>query len=323
MPPVEPFKLSPFLETIRQAMPADQEIYLVGGAVRDALLGRISHDLDFALPDGAIRQARRIADQLKADFYVLDDERDTGRVILIQPDGLRDIMDFAAYRGADLEADLRARDFSINALALDVHTQSLFDPLGGAADLRAKRIRACSPGAFKDDPVRILRAIRQAAAFGFQIDRATRKRIKAAVRLLEKPSPERLRDELFKILEGRQPATAIRALDMLGALPHLLPELAVLKGVEQPAPHQYDVWEHTLSALGYLEATLADLTPGYDPEQTNDLFTGLLSLRLGRYREKFAAHFKGIAQPRPFLTSLIVLRHPVSRRRQAAIRDHR
>jgi poly(A) polymerase len=297
MPPAEPYKLSPLLETIRQAMPADQEIYLVGGAVRDALLGRISHDLDFALPAGAIRQARRIADQLKAEFYVLDDERDTGRVILIQPDGLRDVMDFAAYRGPDLEADLRARDFSINAMALDIRNQSLFDPLSGAADLRAERIRACSPGTFKDDPVRILRGIRQAVAFGFQIDPATRKHMKAAVSLLDKPSPERLRDELFKMLEGRQPATAIRALDLLGALPHLLPELSALKGVEQPAPHQYDVWEHTLSALGHLESTLADLAPGYDAEQTSDLFTGLLSLRLGRYREKFAAHFKASINP--------------------------
>jgi hypothetical protein len=83
----------------------------------------------------------------------------------------------------------------------------------------------------------------------------------------------------------------MRALEMLGVLPHILPELPALKGVEQPVPHVYDVWTHTLSVMNHLEEILASLAPGYDPESTSDLFTGLLVLRLGRYREQFAAHF--------------------------------
>ena len=115
--------------------------------------------------------------------------------------------------------------------------------------------------------------------------------MKQAAGGLRSVSSERLRDELFRILEGPQPGTALRALEMLGTLPYILPELPALKGVEQPTPHVYDVWTHTLAVLNHLEDILVALAPGYDPESTGDLFTGLLILRLGRYREQFAAHF--------------------------------
>jgi tRNA nucleotidyltransferase/poly(A) polymerase len=157
--------------------------------------------------------------------------------------------------------------------------------------LRAKRIRACTPESLTHDPVRVLRAVRLAAGLGFQIEGETRQKMKQAAGGLRSVSPERLRDELFRVLEGRQPGTAIRALEMLGALPYILPELSAMKGVEQPTPHVYDVWMHTLAVMNHLEDILAALAPGYDPESTGDLFTGLLVLRLGRYREQFAAHF--------------------------------
>jgi len=223
---------------------------------------------------------------------VLDDERDTGRVIVTESDGIRTFMDFATYRGGStLEADLRARDFTINAIAFDLRTQTLSDPLNGTSDLRAKLVRACSRTSLINDPVRILRAVRQAAAFKFKIELETRKAMKQAVSLLPKASPERQRDELFKMLEGPKPDAAMRALEILGVFPHLLPELSALKGVNQSTPHIYDVWEHTLSVLGHLEGVLSALAPGYEADQTNDLFTGLLALRIGRFREQFAAHF--------------------------------
>ena len=286
-----PFSHSPLIDKVREALPG-QEIYLVGGAVRDMLLNRVSHDLDFALPSNGISLARRVANMLDADFMALDEERDTGRVIVTESDGTRTFMDFATYRnGTTLEADLRARDFTMNAIAFDLRNQSLIDPLNGASDLRAKLIRACSSTSLKDDPVRILRAVRQAAAFGFKIDLETRKAMKNAASLLPDVSPERQRDELFKILEGSKPDASIRALEMLGVLPHLLPELPALKGVEQTRPHIHDVWEHTLSVLGHLEGIMAALRVGYSAEETNDMFTGLLTLRIGRYREQIAAHF--------------------------------
>ncbi|MEJ5226287.1 MAG: HD domain-containing protein, partial [Anaerolineales bacterium] len=247
--------------------------------------------LDFVVSSGAIPLARQVARHLDAAFYILDEASDTGRVVIIHDDGTRDILDFAAYRGPDIEADLRARDFTFNALALDLTTLSLLDPLRGVSDLREKRIRACSSQSFTQDPVRILRAVRQAAALGFNIQPETRQMMKAAVSLLDQVSSERKRDELFKILEGPRPATALKALDILGVLPYLLPELPALKGVTQSPPHVHDVWAHTMRVLDYLEGILSVLAPGYSAENTNDLLTGLLTLRLGRYRQQFAAHF--------------------------------
>jgi tRNA nucleotidyltransferase/poly(A) polymerase len=270
---------------------SEQEMYLVGGAVRDMLLNRISHDLDFALPSNGIALARRVANDLNADFMSLDQERDTGRVIVTESDGTRTFLDFATYRGKDLEEDLRARDFTINAIAFDPRTLTLLDPLNGASDLRLKILRACSGTSLSDDPVRILRAVRQAAAFAFKIEGETRKAMKEAASSLPRISVERQRDELFKILEGPRPDASLRALEILGVFPYLLPELPALKGVEQSPPHVYDVWEHTLSVLGYLENILGALAPGYNADDTNDLFTGLLTLRMGRFREQFARHF--------------------------------
>jgi poly(A) polymerase len=285
-----PLPFSPLWDSIRDALP-DVELYLVGGAVRDLLLNRVSHDLDFAVPKDAIQIARRVANALHADFYVLDESFDTARVILSAENGIRDILDFAAFRGSDLESDLRGRDFTINAIAFDLRNEAILDPLGGASDVRAKLIRACSDTSLKDDPIRILRAVRQAAAFDFKIESETRKAMKQAASLLPNISPERQRDELFKILEGPGPDASLRALEMLGVFPYLLPELSAMKGVEQSAPHVHDVWEHTLSVLQNLEGILSALTPNYNAEKTNDLFTGLLTLRIGRYRDQFAKHF--------------------------------
>jgi len=290
----DPFSHSPLIDKIRDALP-NQEIYLVGGAVRDMLRGASApplHDLDFAVPANGISLGRRVANMLAADFMVLDAERDTGRVIFSDSDDTRTFLDFATYRnGLTLDADLRSRDFTMNAMAYDVRANTIIDPLNGASDVRAKLIRACSPTSLEDDPVRILRAIRQAAAFDFKIELGTREAMKTAASLLPNISPERQRDEIFKILDGSKPDTAMRALEMLGVFPHLMPELSAMKGVTQSLPHIYDVWEHTLSVLRHLEGILTSLRIGYSAEETNDMFTGLLTLRLGRFRENLAEHF--------------------------------
>ena len=294
MPTPYPLILPALVDSVRSSLPDGMTVYLVGGAVRDALLGRPVHDLDFVLERNAIKTARHIADVLQADFYPLDNERDTGRVIVTSADGKRMLMDFASFRAADpmmgsgqsLETDLEGRDFTLNAIALNLSDNSLYDPLAGAMDLKEKRLRACSPGAFTDDPVRILRGIRLAANFGFHILPETRTAMKAAAGLLGKVSPERLRDELFRILDGSQPAACLRALDLLGALDKLLPELSELKGVGQIPPHVQEVWEHTLSTVSHLERNLAALKPEYNSESASDLLQGLLVLRIGRYRQQ-------------------------------------
>jgi len=290
MPTTFPFSFSPLIDEVCAALP-DQDVYLVGGVLRDALLGRLTHDYDFAVAKNAITAARQVAAVFNADFYVLDEAFDTARVIVTTNKGERNILDFAAFRGADLNADLRSRDFTINAFALDLRSQMILDPLNGATDLRAKIIRACSDTSLRDDPVRVLRAVRQAAALGFKIDPETRKAIKQSVSFLSTVSAERRRDELFRILDGPYPHTSLRAMEILGIIPYLLPELSALKHVEQSRPHVNDVWEHTLSVIQSLEELLAVLSPSYEPEKKNDIFTGLLTLRLGRYREHLANHF--------------------------------
>jgi len=284
------YSYSPLIDKVRDALP-NQDIHLVGGAVRDMLLKHLSRDLDFALPSNGISSARRVANALKADFMVLDDQRDTGRVIVIESDGARTFLDFAAYRGNTLDEDLRARDFTMNAIGYDLRVGTIIDPLNGASDLRAKTIRACLQTSIADDPVRILRAVRQAATFDFKIERETRRSMQQGAHLLSNISPERKRDELFKILEGPQPAASMRALEMLDSLPYLLPELSALKGVEQSLPHIYDVWEHTLSVMGYLEEILAALGTGKLSEEMNEPLIVMLINHLGRFREQFAMHF--------------------------------
>jgi poly(A) polymerase len=295
MPTQLPFTFPPILDSVRAGLPAGVNVFLVGGAVRDALLGRAIHDLDFVLEREAIKTARSIANTLsdagagtflKADFYPLDSERDTGRVIVTTIDGSRILLDFAAFRGSNLEADILGRDFTVNAIAIDLRDNTIHDPLGGGLDLKERRLRSCSPSSFADDPVRILRGIRLAANFSFSIETETLTAMKAATGLLTNTSPERIRDELFRILDGSKPATCMRALDSIGALDKVLPELSGMKGIIQKAPHVHDVWEHTIATLGYLESMLLALAAKYYPENASDLRNGLMVLRIDRYRQQ-------------------------------------
>ncbi len=291
VPKVKPLILSSRLENILPHLPTEISIYLVGGAVRDALLSREPKELDFVLDGDAIKVGRKVADKLGAAFYPLDESRNTSRVISVQPDGKRLILDFSILRGPELESDLRARDFTINAMALDVRQlDRLLDPMGGAADIRAKRIRACSQTTFHDDPLRILRGVRFAAELGYRISPETLQLMREAVAELHRISPERIRNELIRIMGGAHVGVAVKALDLLGVLNFALPELQALKTVEQSPPHIYDLWDHTLNTLNKLELILNVLEPHSDLEGSSDLMTGLVSIKLGRYRERIKKH---------------------------------
>jgi putative nucleotidyltransferase with HDIG domain len=298
----------PLAAQIREILPQPEQLYLVGGAVRDALLSRPIHDLDFVLPGAAISAGRKVANALGGDFYALDAERDTGRVILRLSEGERLILDFAAFRGPDLESDLRGRDFTVNALALDLHRpETLIDPLNGAEDLRERRLRVCSPASLIADPVRILRGARLAVDFELRILPETKRLLQEAIPLLSSITPERMRDELFKILDGKAPVAALRILDHLGVINSMLPELAAMKGEEQSAPHVYDVWEHTLHTVEYLANLLRVLQPQHDPETTANWTMGFVSLRLGRFRQNLQQHLTKQLNPERTLRSLLLL----------------
>ena len=171
----------------------------------------------------------------------------------------------------------------------------------------ARQLRACSPQAFSDDPVRILRGVRLAAELGLHIQRETLKYIRQSVGELERVSSERKRDELFRILDGPQPALALRALEMLGALEYVLPELVNLKSVVQAPPHVADVWTHTLEVVRNLETLLKVLDLLFNPDAAANLLMGLVSMRLGRYRELLAEHFKISITPERSMRSLLFL----------------
>ena len=171
--------------------------YLVGGCVRDALLEYASPylDLDFVMPQDSIQTAQAIARHYKAGFVVLDAERQIARVVFDHATA-----DFALQVGDSLVEDLERRDFTVNAIAYSPHTQTLVDPLGGQKDLAKRTLRMVSAENLKDDPLRLLRAYRQAAQLNFSVDAETRLQLHALAPLLSKVAAERIRVELSYLL---------------------------------------------------------------------------------------------------------------------------
>jgi tRNA nucleotidyltransferase/poly(A) polymerase len=240
------------------------DAYLVGGAVRDALLGRANlADLDFVTLNDGLETARQVANELGGAFYPLDSARGTGRVILPAL-----TLDFATCRGPTLTADLQDRDFTINAMALSLaDPPHLIDPFHGQADLQAGVIRPVTPASFLNDPMRVLRAIRQAVQFDFTLTPTSERLLPQAAPGLAAVSPERQRDELLKLLNTPTPGQGVQLLRRLEVLPHLLPEVAAMAGVKQGPPHHLDVFDHTAAALNAWARLAATGLPALWPEE--------------------------------------------------------
>jgi tRNA nucleotidyltransferase/poly(A) polymerase len=218
--------------------------------VRDLLLARNVYDWDFAVDGKARSLARKVANALQGAYYTLDAERDAGRVVLEDPTTRRPTsLDFAHLRADTIEEDLYLRDFTINAMALTLNGD-LIDPTNGRQDLRARQIRQTSAASFKNDPARLLRAVRQAGQLAFDIEATTCNAIRRQASRITETSPERIRDELLKILRLAQSPTSLQKLADLGLLPHVLPVLSEMR-------HQVNgAWHHTLSVLGLQNAIL-------------------------------------------------------------------
>lgn len=182
--------------------------YLVGGSVRDVLMGRwVSHlDLDFVLPEGAIQVASQIARYHQAGFVLLDQVRQIARVVFANATA-----DFALQVGPTLEADLQRRDFTINAIAYNPHAQELFDPLGGYRDLQNRQLQMVSAENLEEDPLRLLRAYRQAAQLNFSLEASTQARIRELAPLLKGVAAERVQTELRYLLSSNQSTTWVTA----------------------------------------------------------------------------------------------------------------
>ncbi|AFY44706.1 CCA tRNA nucleotidyltransferase [Nostoc sp. PCC 7107] len=178
-----------------------QPAYMVGGAVRDAILGRTREywDLDFVIPSDAVKVARAIAKHYQAGFVLLDAERKIARVVFPQATA-----DFAQQEGNSIEIDLHRRDFTINAIAYNPHTQEIIDPLQGCADLQQSLLRMISPANLKDDPLRLMRAYRQAAQLSFNIEPTTKETIRALASYITTVAAERVRAEIGYLLASLQ-----------------------------------------------------------------------------------------------------------------------
>jgi putative nucleotidyltransferase with HDIG domain len=261
--PLSPTALGPtrvLLAAVRELAPGPA--WLVGGAVRDLLLGRPLRDLDLALPGGSLGVARQLADRLGAAFVPLGGAHGMARVVVAGE--LPVHLDLADLRRPTLEADLGARDVTIDALAapldrLLIGALDLVDPLGGRADLAARRLRACAPSAFTDDPARVLRLLRLAHELAFEIEPATEARARAAVADVGRVSAERVRDELTRLLGLPRTAPAVVQADAWGLVTALFPETGPMRAATQSAPHRFTVWEHSLRALAALDTLLGDL----------------------------------------------------------------
>ncbi|MDI7274533.1 MAG: HD domain-containing protein [Anaerolineae bacterium] len=267
-----------------------RESWLVGGWVRDRLLGLETRDIDFAVRDGAAATARLVADAVGGAFVLLDEERDTARVLAGPPEAVF-YLDFAALRAQSIEADLLARDFTVNAMAVPVSAwlapeAALVDPTGGRRDLRQRLLRAVSVDSFREDPLRLLRAIRLRASLGFEIESETASWIERDAELIDAVSRERVRDELSLILAQPQPAASLRLADGLGLLERVVPELGPLRAVPAVAGDGRDAYEHSLDTVEVADRMGRWLRGGEWEE--GDWPVQMLTAALAPYRKRLA-----------------------------------
>jgi poly(A) polymerase len=234
---------------------AGDDAYVVGGFVRDRLLGRVTADLDVAVAAAPRAVANRLRRLLGGNIFPLSTEHGVWRLTLPSPiDGIAGI-DVVAMRGT-IADDLAERDFTINAMAAPPEGEALIDPFGGLADLQAGVVRVVVPGAIAADPLRALRAVRHAAELGFVVDEDTAAIIRRDGALIRTTAYERQRDELMRVFDSDRAAAGVRLLDALGLLDRVLPELTPAKGCSQPKEHYWDVFEHSVETVAVLDCLL-------------------------------------------------------------------
>lgn len=230
-------------------------LYLVGGAVRDWMLGRPVADYDVVVFGDPARLARKLARARGLHpFRLGKGDMAVYRVV----DG-KTIYDFASLQGTCLEDDLKRRDFTINAMAYDLTSRSVIDPLGGRRDLQSRRIAVVSQAALKSDPLRMLRAFRLAAGLGFHIAPQTAEWIREAAWRIGESAPERVTAELFRLLAVSPSTPYVRQAVNTGLLTRVIPEMGACSGCGQNAYHRGDVLAHSLDTYEALEWVLSDL----------------------------------------------------------------
>ena len=286
---LEAIDRAPSVAAARTALEQEGRAWIVGGAIRDALLGESVSDADLAVERGREESAARaIARVAGGTAFQLSEEHATWRAIA-PTDGWH--LDVVALRAEAIEEDLRERDFTMNAIARPLAGGDLIDPLGGIADSEARLLRAASDQVFGDDPIRLLRAPRLAAGHELTIDPRTAELARAASAKAADPAGERQFAELRGIVAGARPLRGIELMDELEVTASVLPEVEALRGVVQNPNHHLDVLGHTLAVLDEwlrlereLESFAGDLAPAIDAflaEPLADELTRREALRFG------------------------------------------
>lgn len=250
----------------------DRKVCLVGGTVRDLLLkSGLGNDYDFVVEGKGLPFARAFADKVGGSFFILDEKRDASRVV--SKKGFQ--ADFSGVRGS-IEEDLRLRDFTVNSMAIPVDSvfgvgiPVLLDPLGGLSDINSGVLRASSLRSLKEDPLRILRAFRFSSAFGFRIDNGLLEQIREGREALTGVSAERLRSELFMILDAPGAYDILEEMDEAGVLNTLFPEVGKWKGFYQGGWHLRDLFNHSMKTVAAAEEVLSHLNR-YFPRHFNEV----------------------------------------------------
>jgi poly(A) polymerase len=250
-----------------------QDLYLVGGALRDFCLGKKDvPDFDFVTSRNLEDLTRECAEKLSARRVVLDERWGVIRLVCNAQGLLEDriTLDFAAMQGADILEDLSRRDFTCNAMALSLtgeasgaSGQGWWDPRGGLDDLRTRTIRAVQASSLREDPLRMLRAFRLGATLGFEIEADTLETICRESEGILQSAGERIHDELFRFLAAPDSHGYLIQMDRCGMLQVLFPEIERMKGLPQGRHHHLDVWGHSLQTARLLESTLRDGLGGF------------------------------------------------------------
>ena len=288
---------SPAVRAARAALGDRPRAWIVGGAIRDALAGREVTDVDLAVDGDAEAAARAVASAADAHPFELSGEFATWRV---QSRGEHWHLDVAALRGGSIEADLAARDFTVDAIAVPLGGGEALDPHQGAQDLDRRVLRAVAERSFADDPLRILRAARIAAMLELTVEPRTVSLARDQAPRAAEPAGERQLAELRGIVAGPRPVGGVALMDELGATPVVLPELEALRGVEQNPYHHLDAHGHTIEVLERVVELEADPAPalGELSAEIEALLAEPLADELNRAGGlRFAALFHDLGKP--------------------------
>jgi poly(A) polymerase len=295
---LESLDKAPSIAAARTALEQQGPAWIVGGAIRNALLAERVADADLTVERGGEEDAARaIAKVAGGTAFRLSEEHATWRVVA-PTDGWH--LDVVALRAPTIEEDLRERDFTVNAIGRSLEGGDLIDPTGGLADAEARRLRAASDHAFSDDPIRLLRAPRLAAAHDLEIEAHTAELARAAADRAADPAGERQFAELRGIVAGPRPLRGLELMDELALTAAVLPEVEDMRGVVQNPNHHLDVLGHTLAVLGEwlrLEGDLESFAGELAPEIQAFLEEPLADELSRREALRFGALFHDLGKP--------------------------